>query len=93
VPLLQPADLLEVLPFGCVPVAVDIIPGAVPLPGYVHPQNAFYIFGSEDGTLGKTITDKCRDVIYVPGNVCMNLAAAVNVVLYDRLSKDLTRSH
>ena len=29
----------------------------------------------------------CRDVVYIPTNGCMNLAACVNVVLYDRLSK------
>ena len=29
----------------------------------------------------------CRDVVYVPTRYCMNLAATVNVVLYDRASK------
>jgi tRNA(Leu) C34 or U34 (ribose-2'-O)-methylase TrmL len=32
-------------------------------------------------------------VVYIPTTGCMNLAATVNVVLYDRLSKGLnTRS-
>ena len=46
-----------------------------------------YVFGPEDGTLGKRVTDWCRDVVYVPTNYCMNLAATANVILYDRMSK------
>ncbi len=87
IPLIGVEDLKAIIPMGCVPVAVDLIEGAKPLPEYKHPERAFYIFGPEDGTLKKEITNFCRDVIYVPTNGCMNLAAAVNVILYDRLSK------
>jgi len=87
-PLLRPSELKEVLPFDCVPIAVDLIEGAIELPNYVHPERAFYIFGAEDATLGSRITEWCRDIVYIPTNGCMNLAAAVNVVLYDRLAKN-----
>lgn len=87
IPMLECDDVFACLPRGCVPVAVDLIEGAHPLPSYVHPERAFYIFGAEDATLGKRITDRCRDVVYVPTHRCMNLAATVNVVLYDRLAK------
>lgn len=87
-PLLQVDDLHDVIPYDCVPVAVDLIDGATPLPDYKHPQRAFYIFGPEDGTLGSEITDWCKDVVYIPTNRCMNLAATVNVVLYDRMAKE-----
>ncbi|MBW3694775.1 TrmH family RNA methyltransferase [Vibrio sp. T187] len=86
-PLIGVEDLKQIIPVGCVPVAVDLIEGAKPLPDYKHPPRAFYIFGPEDGTLKKEITDFCRETIYVPTNGCMNLAAAVNVILYDRMSK------
>lgn len=87
IPFLQSDDLFDVIPYDCVPVAVDLIEGARPLPSYRHPERAFYIFGPEDGTLGNKITSRCRDAIMVPTNRCMNLAATVNVVLYDRLAK------
>jgi tRNA(Leu) C34 or U34 (ribose-2'-O)-methylase TrmL len=46
----------------------------------------------EDGSLDKEIRDWCEDV-YIPTTGCMNLAATVNVVLYDRMAKGLnTRS-
>lgn len=87
-PFLQVEDLLDVLPFGCVPVAVDLLPDAVALPKYEHPESAFYVFGAEDATLGGRLLARCRDRVYVPTNGCMNLAATVNVVLYDRRAKE-----
>jgi tRNA(Leu) C34 or U34 (ribose-2'-O)-methylase TrmL len=81
------ASLRDAIPFDCVPVGVDLVPRARSLIDYKHPERAFYIFGPEDSTLGAKHLDWCRDVIYVPTNGCMNLAATVNVVLYDRLAK------
>jgi tRNA(Leu) C34 or U34 (ribose-2'-O)-methylase TrmL len=81
------APLRDSIPFDCVPVAVDLVPRARSLIDYEHPERAFYIFGPEDSTLGSKHLEWCRDAIYVPTNGCMNLAACVNVVLYDRMSK------
>lgn len=86
-PLLRVSDLREALPFDCVPVAVDLLDGAQRLPDFKHPERAFYVFGPEDGTLGRSVTDWCACSVMVPTLTCMNLAAAVNVVLYDRLAK------
>lgn len=86
-PFLNVADLKDIIPYDCVPVAVDILPHATPLPEYQHPERAFYIFGAEDATLGSRVTDWCRDIVQVPTAYCMNLAATVNVVLYDRMMK------
>lgn len=86
-PLIQCTDLRDVIPYDCVPVAVDLIEGATPLASYMHPERAFYVFGPEDGTLGQLITRWCRDKIFLPTRGCLNLAACVNVVLYDRAAK------
>lgn len=91
-PLLRPNDVMGLLPYDCVPVAVDLVGGATPLHEYQHPERAYYIFGAEDATLGERVLSRCRDVIYVPTRGCMNLAATVNVVLYDRQAKMLTDS-
>ena len=87
-PLLRVDDLKLVIPYDCVPVAVDLIEGAIPLTEYKHPERAFYIFGAEDATLGYRVLSWCRDIIYIPTDGCMNLAATVNVVLYDRMVKN-----
>ena len=77
---------------SCIPkeakvICVDLVEGATPLPEFIHPENAFYIFGPEDGTISQGIIDAADDVVYIPTIGCMNLAATVNVVLYDRLAK------
>lgn len=86
-PVLRAANVLDVAPYDCVPVAVDLLPGARSLIEFQHPERAFYIFGPEDGTLGRSITDHCKFAVQIPTRYCMNLAATVNVVLYDRLAK------
>jgi tRNA C32,U32 (ribose-2'-O)-methylase TrmJ len=66
---------------------VEFAEGAQPLPGFIHPAHALYIFGPEDGSISQDIINRADDVVYVPTVGCMNLAASVNVLLYDRLSK------
>jgi tRNA(Leu) C34 or U34 (ribose-2'-O)-methylase TrmL len=68
-------------------VCVDLVEGAVPLPDFQHPENALYIFGPEDGTITQDVINIADAVVYVPTIGCMNLAASVNVLLYDRLAK------
>ena len=86
-PLIHGVDLRLLIPFDCVPVAVDMVPDATPLPEYEHPERAFYILGPEDGTLGWKTLDWCRDIVQVPTTGCMNLAATANVLAYDRMAK------
>jgi len=87
IPIFQVDDLHDVIPFDCVPVAVELVDEAISLFDYKHPQRAFYIFGAEDQTLGKKVLSWCKDIVCIPTNGCMNLAATVNVVLYDRMMK------
>ena len=92
VPTVMIDDVFDAIPFDCVPIAVDLIENAVPLPNFTHPERAFYIFGAEDATLGRRITDRCQHAIYIPTptGLCSNLASAVNIVLYDRMWKRQT---
>ena len=69
---------------------VELAENAVALPAFHHPENAFYVFGPEDGTISQDVIDRADAVVYVPTVGCMNLAATVNVVLYDRLAKSHT---
>ncbi|TEW55969.1 TrmH family RNA methyltransferase [Psychromonas sp. RZ22] len=87
VPLVHYEDLLSALEPGMKLVCVDLIEGATPLPNFEHPQNAMYLFGPEDNTIKQQVINKADAVVYVPTIGCMNLAASVNVILYDRLAK------
>jgi len=68
-------------------VCVELAEGATPLSEFDHPDKAYYIFGPEDGTISQDIIDRADSVVYVPTVGCLNLAATVNIVLYDRLVK------
>lgn len=91
-PLIHVEDLRAAIPYDCVPVAVEITDGAVDLVTYVHPERAFYVFGPEDGSIRAEVLAWCRDVVKIPTMHCLNLAAAVNVVLYDRAAKQRRRT-
>ncbi len=46
-----------------------------------------HVFGPEDGTLGRAVLGQCHRFVAIPAFHCVNLAAAVYTVLYDRHSK------
>ncbi len=87
IPLSQVTDLLGDLPGNMQVVCVELAEGAKALPQFEHPRHALYVFGPEDGSLPQSVIDAADHVVFVPTVGCMNLAASVNVVLYDRLCK------
>lgn len=87
----QLPELLENFSSETKIICVDLIEGATPLPHFQHPEKAIYLFGPEDGTIGQEVIDNADGVVYVPTVGCMNLAASVNVLLYDRLAKQLVK--
>lgn len=69
-------------------VAVEIIPGAQNLVDFEHDiSDNVFVFGAEDSTLASNILRQCRSHVKIPSNYCVNLAAAVYITLYDRVSK------
>lgn len=89
IPLRGVDDLLDHIPAGASLVCVELVEGAQSLPDFVHPERAFYVFGPEDGSLTQALIDRADAVVYIPTQGCLNLAATVNVVLYDRLAKSV----
>ncbi|WP_164876090.1 RNA methyltransferase [Falsirhodobacter deserti] len=87
-PVYMVEDLFDHRPHGTQVVVIDLIDGATDLRTFIHPPRALYMFGPEDGTLGRAHTGRAQHVVHIPTNDCMNLAASVNVVLYDRMLKE-----
>jgi tRNA(Leu) C34 or U34 (ribose-2'-O)-methylase TrmL len=78
---------------GVVPVAIELRQNAEALPKFEHPEKALYIFGPEDGSIPQSVLKECHRFVVIPTKHCVNLAAAVYLVLYDRqmkLSPNLT---
>jgi tRNA(Leu) C34 or U34 (ribose-2'-O)-methylase TrmL len=87
-PLIQCDSLLSIAPYGAKRVGVELVDWATPIQKFKHPESAFYLFGPEDGSLPEEVLRECDSVIYIPTQYCMNLAATVNVVLFDRMAKE-----
>lgn len=87
IPLRHVDELLHDLPEDMKVVCVELVPGAKALPEFDHPDCSIYVFGAEDNSIPQDIINRADDVVYVPTIGSMNLAATVNVVLYDKLVK------
>lgn len=87
IPCMEVDNIMSSLPYGAVPVVIEITDKARSLFNFVHPENAVYIFGPEDGSVRGEILDVVTTVVKIPSKHCLNLASTVNVVLYDRMMK------
>ncbi len=70
-----------------IPVAVERRENAESLPFFEHPKNAVYVFGPEDGSIPQVMLQHCHRFVVIPSKHCVNLAAAIYLILYDRESK------
>ena len=69
----------------CTPVCVEVFENSEPLTTFEHPENAVYVFGPEDGNIPQVIRRLCHRFVHIPAHFCLNLSAAVNVVLAHRI--------
>jgi tRNA(Leu) C34 or U34 (ribose-2'-O)-methylase TrmL len=81
----RPFDLLE----RGTPVCVELHNTSRSLVDFEHPEDAIYIFGPEDGHVSQMLRRFCHHFVHIPTKHCLNLSAAINVVLYDRRAKRL----
>lgn len=51
---------------------------------YEHPEDALYVFGPENCDPPNPLRPRCHRFVFLPTHHCLNLAAAVNVVRYER---------
>ena len=87
IPTVQVDSVFDALPYDCTPVGVEMTEDAVDLVQFAHPERACYIFGPENGSVDERTLARCEHVVKIPTALSLNLAATVNVVLYDRLAK------
>lgn len=79
----RPFDLF----LDATPVCIELLEGAECLTTFTHPASPVYVFGPEDGSVPPVIRRHCHKFVYIPAYHCLNLSAAVDVVLYDRMAK------
>lgn len=77
---------LEQFPHSVVPVAVEVRANSERLDQFVHPKNAIYVFGPEDGNIPAPLLSCCHRFLVIPtrNRYCLNLATAVATILWHR---------
>lgn len=76
---------LKSRPYDCRLIGIEIGERAKSIYNSMHPERAIYVLGPEDGSL--SFLDKCDYVIQIPSKVCLNVAVAGSIVMYDRNCK------
>lgn len=79
------------LPHEWEPVAVELCPRAKSLVSFVHPKQAIYLLGKEDGNVSEYVLNRCQGVVQIPSLLCLNVAVAGSIVMYDRLAKETAK--
>ena len=74
-------------PYSAPVIAIEIADGAQALSAFSHPQRAIYLLGAEDHGLPPAILERCQHVIEIESRLCLNVAVAGSIVMYDRLRK------
>ncbi len=80
-------DFYAHIPYNCQLVSVEICKKSKPIKVFSHPERAVYLLGKEDGSLPNEVIEKSLGVIEIPTRVCLNVAVAGSIILYDRFNK------
>lgn len=92
IPTIFTDSLLNHIPYGAKVIGVELSKDADNLHNFVHPDQAYYLFGPEDGSLPPEILDVVDYKVYVPTNKCLNLGMCSGIILYDRQLKQHLRN-
>jgi tRNA G18 (ribose-2'-O)-methylase SpoU len=84
-------DFLSHVPKHARIVCIEIDDNAYSLPNFCHPEQAVYLLGSECGGLPREILEKSL-IVQIPSRICLNVATAGSIVLYDRRAKNERKS-
>ena len=81
-------DLKSHLPFSCPIVGIELHERSRPLHTFTHPERACYLLGAEDHGLPANVLEACHHLVQIDGlRMCLNVAVAGSMVLYDRVSR------
>ena len=82
---------LDVIGYGMKIVTVEFCDNSICLSNFIHPENAFYVFGREDSSVSNEIMEKSDFIVKIPTKFCLNLASSATVVMADRKMKQVNK--
>ena len=80
-------EFYKFMPYDCLLIGIELIPNAIPIKNFIHPQRCIYLLGAEDTGLSEQALEKCDKIVQLPGRYSMNLAVAGSIIMFDRVNK------
>lgn len=80
-------DFFSLVPRECMTVGVEQSERAIDISRAKHNPMAVYILGAEDYGLPEAVLNRCCKVISIDTPLCLNVAVAGSIVMFDRINK------
>lgn len=80
-------EFLTHRPNDCSLVAIEQSELSRDVKTFIHPQRCIYLLGAEDTGLPLAIQERCKNVIHISTPMCLNVAVAGSIIMYDRFIK------
>jgi tRNA G18 (ribose-2'-O)-methylase SpoU len=75
-------------PTDCFLIGIEQCEKSISIEKFVHPERACYILGAEDHGLPEKVIEYCTGgIIQIATPMCLNVAVAGSIVMFDRNSK------
>lgn len=89
IPLFEYTSMEDCLerPRDCFIVAVEQCDGAGDLRNFAHPDRVMYLLGAEDRGVPSDVLKQCQRIVQIDTPMCLNVAVAGSIVMYDRAAK------
>ena len=80
-------DFKNKIPYDCLVIAIEQSETSKSISTFEHPERAIYILGAEDHGIPANILKDCCSVVHIDTPICLNVAVAGSIVMFDRCSK------
>jgi len=75
------------IPSGCRIIAIEYDDKSRDIKNFIHPEQCIYLLGAEDHGIPRSILDEVNGIVHINTPMCLNVAVAGSVVMYDRMIK------
>jgi tRNA (guanosine-2'-O-)-methyltransferase len=80
-------DFKKHMPHGCPVIAIEQSEVSQNIKDFKHPERAIYLLGAEDHGIPVNILKECHKTVHIDSPMCLNVAVAGSIVIYDRSIK------
>jgi len=80
-------SFIDFIPYETELIGIEQVGKSLNLKNYVHSERSIYLLGAEDKGLPKKILNKCSRIVSIDTPLCLNVAVAGSIIMFDRNNK------